>query len=138
MSRFRGQVTPKGAKSLSYCIEQREPGRLRKYTIRPYGRVTNQARVTAQKVFAAKLDGRDLAAEKDPGEGWLQTALMICLGRLLRSTFANRSAPEISRMLRREVGSAGGNQTFTRSPNDVIDVVSASSNAERRSRQTRR
>src|ERR1019366_3066562 len=32
---------------------------------RPYGRVTlHQARVAAQKVFAAKLEGRDLAAEK--------------------------------------------------------------------------
>jgi hypothetical protein len=39
--------------------------KLRKYTIGPYGRVTlHQARVAAQKVFAAKLDGRDLAAEK--------------------------------------------------------------------------
>ena len=38
---------------------------LRKYTIGPYGRVTlHQARVAAQKVFAAKLVGRDPAAEK--------------------------------------------------------------------------
>jgi hypothetical protein len=39
--------------------------KLRKYTIGPYGRVTlHQARVAAQKVFAAKLEGRDLAGEK--------------------------------------------------------------------------
>ena len=39
--------------------------KLRKYTIGPYGRVTlHQARVAAQKVFAAKLEGRDPAAEK--------------------------------------------------------------------------
>jgi hypothetical protein len=38
---------------------------LRKYTIGPYGRVTlHQARVAAQKVFAAKLVGLDPAAEK--------------------------------------------------------------------------
>jgi len=39
--------------------------RLRKYTIGPYGRVTlHQAQVAAQKVFTAKLEGRDPAAEK--------------------------------------------------------------------------
>ena len=38
---------------------------MRKYTIGPYGRVTlHQAQVAAQKVFTAKLEGRDLAAEK--------------------------------------------------------------------------
>ena len=38
---------------------------MRKYTIGPYGRVTlHQARIAAQKVFAAKLEGRDPAAEK--------------------------------------------------------------------------
>ncbi len=37
----------------------------RKYTIGPYGRITlHQAQIAAQKVFAAKLEGRDLAAEK--------------------------------------------------------------------------
>ena len=36
-----------------------------KYTIGLYGRVTlHHARVAAQKVFAARLDGRDPAAEK--------------------------------------------------------------------------
>jgi hypothetical protein len=35
--------------------------KLRKCTIGPYGRVTrHQARVAAQKVFAAKLEGRPL------------------------------------------------------------------------------
>ena len=39
--------------------------KLRKYTIGPYGRVTlHQARVATQRVFAAKLEGRDPAAEK--------------------------------------------------------------------------
>jgi hypothetical protein len=38
--------------------------RLRKYTIGPYGRVTlHQARVAAQKVFAAKLEGREASGE---------------------------------------------------------------------------
>src|SRR6266850_1717222 len=63
---FGVKVTPKGRKIFVVLYRTAGAGsRLRKYTIGPYGRVTlNQARVTAQKVFAAKLDGRDLAAEK--------------------------------------------------------------------------
>jgi hypothetical protein len=39
--------------------------RLRKYTIGPYGRVTlPMAKTQAQKIFAARLDGRDPAEEK--------------------------------------------------------------------------
>jgi Arm DNA-binding domain len=39
--------------------------RLRKYTIGPYGRITlPMARAQAQKIFAARLDGRDPAEEK--------------------------------------------------------------------------
>jgi integrase len=39
--------------------------RLRKYTIGPYGRITlPMARAHAQKIFAARLDGRDPAEEK--------------------------------------------------------------------------
>ena len=39
--------------------------RLRKYTIGPYGRVTlPMAKAQAQKIFAARLDGRDPAEEK--------------------------------------------------------------------------
>src|ERR1700732_5421530 len=63
---FGVKVTPKGRKVFIVLYRTAGAGsRLRKYTIGPYGRVTlNQARVTAQKVFAARLDGRDLAAEK--------------------------------------------------------------------------
>src|SRR5437764_10563375 len=63
---FGVKITPKGRKIFVVLYRTAGGGsRLRKYTIGPYGRVTlNQARVTAQKVFAAKLEGRDLAAEK--------------------------------------------------------------------------
>src|SRR5215212_11056384 len=63
---FGVKITPKGRKVFVVLFRTAGAGsRLRKYTIGPYGRVTlNQARVAAQKVFAAKLDGRDLAAEK--------------------------------------------------------------------------
>jgi Arm DNA-binding domain len=63
---FGLKVTPKGRKVFIVLYRTGGAGsKLRKYTIGPYGRVTlHQARVAAQKVFAAKLDGRDPAAEK--------------------------------------------------------------------------
>ena len=63
---FGVKVTPKGRKVFIVLYRTAGAGsRLRKYTIGPYGRVTlHQARVSAQKVFTAKLEGRDLATEK--------------------------------------------------------------------------
>jgi hypothetical protein len=63
---FGVKVTPTGRKVFVVLYRIAGAGsKLRKYTIGPYGRVTlHQARVAAQKVFAAKLEGRDLAAEK--------------------------------------------------------------------------
>src|SRR3981081_2957495 len=63
---FGVKVTPKGRKVFVVLYRTGGAGtRLRKYTIGPYGRVTlHQAQVGAQKVFTAKLEGRDLAAEK--------------------------------------------------------------------------
>jgi hypothetical protein len=87
---FGVKVTPKGRKVFVVLYRTAGAGsRLRKYTIGRYGRVTlNQARVTARKVFAAKLDGRDLAAERrDSRAGWLQIGWMIYLRRSSRSTF---------------------------------------------------
>jgi Arm DNA-binding domain len=63
---FGVKVAPKGRKV--FIVHYRTGGagsRLRKYTIGSYGRVTlHQARVAAQNVFAAKLDGPDAASEK--------------------------------------------------------------------------
>src|SRR3989442_3538318 len=63
---FGVKVTPKDRKVFIVLYRTGGAGsRLRKYTIGPYGRMTlHQARVAAQKVFAAKLEGRDPAAEK--------------------------------------------------------------------------
>ena len=63
---FGVKVTPKGRKVFVVLYRTGGAGsKLRKYTIGPYGRVSlHQARVAAQKVFAAKLEGRDPAAEK--------------------------------------------------------------------------
>jgi hypothetical protein len=61
---FGVKVTPSGRKVFIVLYRTGGAGsKLRKYTIGPYGRVTlHQARVAAQKVFAARLAGRDPAA----------------------------------------------------------------------------
>src|SRR6202158_830136 len=63
---FGVKITPKGRRVFVVLYRTGGAGsKLRKYTIGPYGRVTlHQARLAARKVFAAKLEGRDLAAEK--------------------------------------------------------------------------
>ena len=126
---FGVKVTPKGRKV--FVVLYRTAGarsRLRKYTIGPYGRVTlNQARVAAQKVFAAKLDGRDLAAEKKDSRRKMvadrvDDLLEAFIGQHISQ---NRSAAEISRMLRR-VGSAWSARSIHEiTKRDVIEAVSA-------------
>src|SRR6266404_379807 len=127
---FGVKVTPKGRKIFIVLYRTAGAGsRLRKYTIGPYGRVTlNQARVTAQKVFAAKLDGRDLAAEKKDSRRRMVADRVEDLleAFIAQHVSQNRSAPEISRMLRREVGSAWGSRSIHEiTKRDVIDVVTA-------------
>jgi hypothetical protein len=63
---FGVKVTPKGRKVFIVLYRARGAGsRLRKYTIGSYGRVTlHQARGATLKIFAARIEGRDLAAEK--------------------------------------------------------------------------
>src|SRR3954470_15537509 len=63
---FGVKVTPTGRKVFIVLYRTGGAGsKLRKYTIGPYGRITlHQARVAAQRVFAAKLEGRDPVAEK--------------------------------------------------------------------------
>jgi Arm DNA-binding domain len=63
---FGVKVTPKGRKVFVVMYRLAGAGsRLRKYTIGPYGRITlPMARAQAQKIFAARLDGRDPAEEK--------------------------------------------------------------------------
>src|SRR5712672_460292 len=113
---FGVKVTPKGRKVFVVLYRTGGAGtKLRKYTIGPYGRVTlHQARIAAQKVFAARLDGRDLAAEQretkrrivaDGVEGLLEVFIAQHLSQ-------NRSAGEISRLLRREVGKAWGGKSI--------------------------
>jgi integrase len=124
------KVTPKGRKVFIVLYRTGGAGsKLRKYTIGPYGRVTlHQARATAQKVFAARLEGRDPAAEKreakrrvvaDRVEDLLENFITQRLSK-------NRSVAEISRLLRREVGKAwAGRSIHELTKRDVVDLVSA-------------
>jgi integrase len=127
---FGVKVTPKGRKVFIVLYRTGGAGsRLRKYTIGPYGRVTlHQARIAAQKVFAARLDGRDPASEKreakrrvavDRVEDLLETFIRQRLSQ-------NRSVGEISRLLRREIGNPwAGRSIHEISKRDVIEIVAA-------------
>src|SRR3981189_1141661 len=127
---FGVKITPKGRKVFIVLYRTGGAGSyLRKYTIGPYGRVTlHQARVAAQKVFAAKLDGRDPAAEKREAK---RRAVADLVEAVLEAFIAhrlsqNRSAAETSRLLRREVGKPwAGRSIHTIGKRDVVDVVSA-------------
>ena len=127
---FGVKVTPKGRKVFVVLYRTGGAGsKLRKYTIGPYGRVTlHQARVAAQRVFAARLEGRDPAAEKreakrrvvaDRVEGLLETFISQRL-------FQNRSGGEIARLLRREIGKVWtGKSIHEISKRDIVQVISA-------------
>src|ERR1700719_2222542 len=127
---FGVKVTPRGRKVFVVLYRTGGAGsKLRKYTIGPYGRVTlHQARVAAQRVFAAKLDGRDPAAEKreakrrvvaDRVEDLLETFITQRLSQ-------NRSGGEISRLLRREGGRPwAGRSIHEITKRDVVEVVTA-------------
>jgi integrase len=127
---FGVKVTPKGRKVFIVLYRTGGAGsKLRKYTIGPYGRVTlHQARVAAQRVFAAKLAGRDPAAEKREAR---RRVVADRVEDLLESFIAqrlaqNRSAGEISRLLRREVGKPwAGRSIHEISKRDVVEVISA-------------
>ena len=66
LSGFGLKVTPKGRKVFIVMYRTRNgTARLRKYTIGPYGPTTlASARVAAQKILAARAEGRDPAAER--------------------------------------------------------------------------
>ena len=127
---FGVKVTPNGRKVFIVLYRLGGAGsKLRKYTIGPYGRVTlHQARVAAQKVFAAKVEGRDLSAEKrearrrvvaDRVEDLLETFIAQHVSQ-------NRSAREISRLLRRETGRPWtGRSIHEITKRDVVEVISA-------------
>src|SRR5215471_9609484 len=127
---FGVKVTPKGRKVFIVLYRTAGAGsKVRKYTIGPYGRVAlHQARVAAQKVFAAKLEGRDPAAEKRAARRRLVTDRVEDLLEtfIAQRWSQNRSGGETARLLRREIGKTwAGRSIHEISKRDVVEVVTA-------------
>jgi integrase len=126
---FGVKVTPKGRKVFLVMYRLAGAGsRLRKYTIGSYGRITlPMARAHAQKIFAARLDGRDPAEEKK------QSRRRLVVDRIddLIETFIRehlsgiRTQTRLTNLLRREVVSRWGAKSIHEiKKRDVIDLVS--------------
>jgi len=102
--------------------------RLRKYTIGPYGRLTLQmARAEAQKIFAARLEGRDPATEKQESRRRITADRVEDLIEvfIIQHVSKTRKAAEVSRMLRREVTSRWGARSVREiRKRDVIELTS--------------
>ena len=125
---FGVKVTPTGRKVFIVLYRTGACGsRVRKYTIGPYGKVTlHQARVAAQKVFSAKLEGRDPAAEKREARRRIvadrvEDLLETFIGQHLSQ---NRSRDEVARLLRREIGRPWrGRSIHEITKRDVVELI---------------
>jgi integrase len=127
---FGVKVTPQGRKVFIVLYRVAGAGsRLRKYTIGPYGHVTlHQARLAAHKVFAAKQEGRDPATEKRNARRRVVTDRVdeLLEAYITQHVSQNRSAREISRLLRREVGTTWGARSIHEiGKREVVDIISA-------------
>jgi integrase len=125
---FGVKITPKGRKVFIVLYRAGGVGsRLRKYTIGPYGRVTlHQARAAALRIFAARTEGRDPAAEKQQARRRLVVDGVEDLVELFISEHVSktRSAREISRLLRREVIPSWGRRSVHEiGKRQVIELV---------------
>jgi integrase len=125
---FGVKVTPKGRKVFIVMYRLAGAGsRLRKYTIGPYGRVTlPMARTQAQKIFAARLDGRDPAEEKKQSRRRL---VVDRVDDLVETYIRERVAQTetwrtISNLLRRDVIAHWGTKSIHEiSKRDVSDLI---------------
>src|SRR5436305_8846589 len=104
---FGVKVTPAGRKVFIVLYRTSGAGsRLRKYTIGPYGRVTlHIARNEAQRILAARVEGRDPASEKREARRRLVTDRVDDLveAYIEQHVSKRRSCGEISRILKREI-----------------------------------
>jgi len=126
---FGVKVTPAGRKVFIVLYRTSGAGsRLRKYTIGPYGRVTlHIARNEAQRILAARIEGRDPASEKQEARRRLTTDRIDDLVEVFIAQHVSkrRSAVEISRVLKRELVDRWGSRSvheITR--RDLIQLVS--------------
>ena len=129
---FGVKVTPRDRKVFLVMYRLAGAGsRLRKYTIGPHGRITlPMARAQAQKIFAARLDGRDPAEEKK------QSRRRLVVDRIddLVETFIREhvaqigSRKQITNLLRRDViphwGAKSVHEIKKRDVSDLISLIS--------------
>jgi hypothetical protein len=127
---FGLKITPKGRKVFIVLYRTQGGGsRLRKYTIGPYGRITlHNARIEAQKVLAARVEGRDPATEKLEARRRFTAdtvAEIVALYRKLHLS-QRRSGREVMQILQRDLGNRVGSRSIhSISKRDVIDLVNA-------------
>ncbi len=128
---FGVKVTPRGRKVFVVMYRVGGAGsRLRKYTIGSYGRITlPMARAQAQKIFAARLDGRDPAEEKKQSRRRL---VVDGIGDLVASFIQDHvshlgTSRRISNLLRRDVvahwGSRSIHELKKRDVSDLLNLV---------------
>src|SRR5215213_5873188 len=125
---FGVKVTPAGRKVFIVLYRVAGAGsRLRKYTIGPYGRVTlAMARAQAQKIFAARLDGRDPAEEKRESRRRLVVDQISDLVEafIQQRVLPLRTAKVIANRFRREIVSRwGGKSIHEIKKRDLIELV---------------
>jgi integrase len=125
---FGLKVTPRGRKVFIVLYRTRDANaRLRKYTIGPYGTVTPAiAKATAQRVLAARQEGRDPAGEKRQAriKSTLDILDTVVDSYLLRFASRNRSVGETKRILKREVLSAwSGKSIHSITKQDIIALL---------------
>jgi hypothetical protein len=126
---FGVKVTPAGRKVFVVLYRTSGAGsRLRKYTIGPYGRVTlHVARGEAQRVLAARTEGRDPASEKREARRRLVTDGVdeLVEAYIKNHVSKRRSSGEVSRILKRElVGRWGTRSIHEVTRRDIIELVS--------------
>jgi integrase len=125
---FGVKVTPKGRKVFMVLYRAGGQGsQLRKYTIGPYGRITLAiARGQAQKIFAARVDGRDPAAEKQQAKRRLVTDRIeeLIEAFIVQHVSRLRTAKKMERRLRMDIVGQWGNKSIHEiKKRDVIDLV---------------
>jgi integrase len=128
---FGVKVTPKGRKVFLVMYRLGGAGsRLRKYTIGPYGRITlPMARAQAQKIFAARLDGRDPAEEKKQSRRRLVVDRIDDLAEAFIQDHVSQIATSkrISSLLHRDVianwGSKSIHEIKKRDVSDLLNLV---------------
>jgi integrase len=126
---FGVKVTPKGRKVFIVMYRLAGAGsRLRKYTIGPYGRITlPMARAQAQKIFAARLDGRDPAEEKKQSRRRLVVDRIDDLIERFIQEHVSRvgTSKRLTNLLRRDVIPYWGTKSIHEiKKRDVSDLVS--------------